>query len=318
MSPLPPVITLEEHYISPKLMAKAPERFGYVLPQLQSLDQQRLVDMDAGSISLQVLSHVAVEAPSPEVARLANDELHAAVQKRPKRLTAFAILPMSDPHAAVEELTRVKNELHFVGALVNNHLNGRYYDDTFFWPVFERAQELDVPIYIHPCFPAENTESQYKGNYSDFTAFWLGMAGWGWHVDTGLHILRLFASGLFDKFPRLKIVIGHMGELIPFQLNRIVPMSQAWGTKERGLREVWRENIWVTTSGMFSLAPLACLLDVTPVEHVMFSVDYPFSTNEMGKKFLEDVRESGLVNAEQFEAIAYKNAERLLKVKASS
>ncbi|KAJ4477490.1 putative metal-dependent hydrolase [Lentinula aciculospora] len=317
MSPLPPLITLEEHYASRNLLtSRAVDDFSYVLSKLTNLAEERIADMDAGDVTLQILSHVAVNAPSPELARSTNDELYAAIQHHTNRLAGFAILPMADPQDAAEELTRTTKELHFVGALVDNHLDGRFYDDPFFWPVFERAQELDVPIYIHPTFPSENTKQQYQGNYSENTAHMLGIAGWGWHADTGLHILRLFASGLFDSFPRLKIIIGHMGELLPFQLDRIFPMSERWGKHVRGLRQVWQENICVTTSGMFSLAPLACLLKMSPVEHVMFSVDYPFSKNETGRKFLEEVKESGLVSANDFENIAYRNAERLLKVKA--
>ncbi|KAJ3806932.1 putative metal-dependent hydrolase [Lentinula lateritia] len=313
----PPVITLEEHYASPSLLALRPlNEFNYVLPKLTNLDEERITDMDAGAVTLQVLSHVATAVPSPDLARSTNDELYAAIQKHPKRFAAFAILPMADPSDAAAELSRATKDLHFVGALIDNHLDGRFYDDVFFWPVFERAQELDVPIYIHPTFPAESTKQQYQGNYPESTAYMLGIAGWGWHADTGLHILRLFSSGLFDKFPRLKIIIGHMGELLPFQLDRIVPISERWGNK-RGLRQVWRENIWVTTSGMFSLAPLACLLKMSPVEHVLFSIDYPFSKNETGQQFLEEIRMSGLVSEDDFEGIAYKNAERLLKVKAA-
>ncbi|KAJ4468604.1 2-amino-3-carboxymuconate-6-semialdehyde decarboxylase [Lentinula edodes] len=317
MSPLPPVITLEEHYAAPNLLALRPlDEFSYVLPKLINLDEERITDMDAGAVTLQVLSHVATAVPSPDLARSTNDELYATIQKHPKRFAAFAILPMADPSDAAAELSRATKDLHFVGALIDNHLDGRFYDDVFFWPVFERAQELDVPIYIHPTFPAENTKQQYQGNYPESTAYMLGIAGWGWHADTGLHILRLFASGLFDKFPRLKIIIGHMGELLPFQLDRIVPISERWGN-QRGLRQVWRENIWVTTSGMFSLAPLACLLKMSPVKHVLFSIDYPFSKNETGKQFLEEIRKSGLVSEDDFEGIAYKNAEQLLKVKAA-
>ncbi|KAJ3712010.1 putative metal-dependent hydrolase [Lentinula raphanica] len=326
--PLPPIITLEEHYISSSLLArKAIDdlTFNYVLPKLSNIDEERIKDMDAGSVTLQVLSHVAIETLSPELARETNDELHTALQQLsqthpgsgPRRLAAFANLPMADPPAAAAELTRTTTDLGFVGALINNHLSGRFYDDSFFWPVFERAQELDVPIYIHPMFPtpSKETKERYEGNYSDVAGYFLGMAGWGWHADTGLHMLRLWASGVWDRFPRLKVVIGHMGELIPFQLDRIVPMSERWGEHKRGLREVWRENIWVTTSGMFSLAPMACLLHASPADHIMFSVDYPFSSNETGKKFLEELRDSELVNEEEFEGIAFKNAERLLKVK---
>ncbi|KAF9059969.1 hypothetical protein BDP27DRAFT_1237725, partial [Rhodocollybia butyracea] len=311
---LPPIITLEEHYLSPGIST---QNYTTVESALLDLGERRIADMDAGSVTLQIISHVAVDALPPDLARTTNDELHAAIQKHPKRLGAFANLPMASPQEAAKELTRATEELHFVGALINNHLNGRFYDDTFFWPVFERAQELDVPIYIHPMLPSDNAKAQYQGNYSENTALWLSIAGWGWHVDTGLHILRLFASGVFDKFPRLKIVIGHMGELIPFQLERILPMTETWDKRERGLRQVWRENIWVTTSGMFTLAPLACLLAVTPAEHVMFSVDYPFSKNETGQKYLEEIRKSGLVSEEEFEGIAHRNAERLLKIKVS-
>ncbi|KAF5389143.1 hypothetical protein D9757_004981 [Collybiopsis confluens] len=313
-SSLPPIITLEEHYISPRFLDETDSLLSRFLPPLQNLGEQRLAALDAGSVTLQVLSHVPIETPSAEIARSTNDELYTAIQKHPKRLAAFSILPMGDPHAAADELTRTTKDFHFLGALINNHLNGRFYDDPFFWPVFERAQELDVPIYLHPTFPANNTKSQYEGNYPSSTAFWLGSGAWGWHADTGLHVLRLFASGLFDKFPRVKIVIGHMGELLPFQLDCIIPMSQGWGQQERGLRQVWKENIWVTTSAMFSLAPFACLLKVTPVDHIMYSVDYPFASNETGKKFLEEVRESGLLDAEEFEGFTYRNAERLLKV----
>lgn len=154
----------------------------------------------------------------------------------------------------------------------------------------------------------------YKGNYDQGVADALSAYGWGWHVSTGLHILKLFASGLFDRYPKIKIVIGHMGELLPFQLGRIFPQSARWGTFQRSLKEVWDENIWITTSGMFSLAPLACLLRTTKIERILFSVDYPFSENETGRKFIEEIKQSGLVKEEELEMIAHRNAEILLKL----
>ena len=125
------------------------------------------------------------------------------------------MLPMSDPTAASDELTRCIKELNFVGALVPNHTNGRYYDDAYFWPVFGRAERLNVPIYLHPTSPPPGLEPHYEGNYAHSTANVLGSYGFGWHSETGLHVLRLFASGLFDKYPRLQIIIGHMGEMLP-------------------------------------------------------------------------------------------------------
>lgn len=315
--PLPPLIALEEHFVSDKING-ATERFraaafGQLLPNLQSLGEERLKDMDAGSLNLQVLSHTPVNAPADEC-RLANDQLATACRTHPKRFAGFAMLPMHDPASAADELDRAVHELGFVGALVNNHLEGTFYDDEKFWPVFERAVQLDVPIYLHPTFASKDMLEHYKGNYSDKTAFGLSTAAWGWHTETGLHILRLFASGLFDKLPSLKIVIGHMGEMLPFAFDRIVPMSKGWGERERDLRTVWRENIWVTTSGYFSLAPLACLLQVSSIDKVMYSVDYPFSGNEKGLAFVKELQDSGLVNDEQLHMFCHRNAEKLLKL----
>jgi predicted TIM-barrel fold metal-dependent hydrolase len=265
----------------------------------------------------QVLSHTPLDLP-PAACSEANDELALAVSKTPGRLDGFAMLAMEDPRAAAEELFRCVTKLGFVGALINNHLNGQFYDDEQFRPVFEKAQELDVAIYIHPMFASESMLETYKGNYDDQVANALCTFGWGWHVETGHHIIRLFASGFFDRFPKIKIIIGHMGELLPLQLDRIVGISRLWGEKNRGLTEVWRSNIWTTTSGMFSLAPLACLLQTTTIDHVMYSVDYPFSSNEKGKTFIEEIQKSGLMSAEDLEKFAFRNAETLLRVKAKS
>jgi hypothetical protein len=154
---------------------------------------------------------------------------------------------MLEPAEAPVELERCIKQLGFVGALVNNHTNGTFYDDEKCWPVFEKAVELDVPIYIHPSFPSQTMADHYKGNYSDQVAFMLSIASWGWHSECGLHILRLFAAGLFDKYPKLKIIIGHDGEMLPFMLDRTLPLSTFWGERQRDLRTVWEQSIWVTT-----------------------------------------------------------------------
>jgi predicted TIM-barrel fold metal-dependent hydrolase len=317
-----PLITLEEHYASSKVLESSAAMSAlydifppHLLHKLRSLGDERIQDLDNGKVSLQVISHGPGEA-TPSVCTAANDDLAAAIAKNPTRLAGFAMVTTSEPVAAAQELTRCVQELGFVGALVENHVDGQFYDDERFWPVFETAQELDVPIYIHPCFPAKNMVAHYKGNYEDSVAIALSAFGWAWHSETGLHILRLFASGLFDRFPKLKIVIGHMGELLPFQLERIIQGSQRWAKRERGLREVWRNNIWVTTSGMFTLPPLACLLQTTSIDHVLFSIDYPFSTTETGLKFVEEIEKSGLIKGEDMEKFAFKNAEKLLGVKA--
>lgn len=246
-----------------------------------------------------------------------NDDPAAAVSRHPTRLAGFALLPMMEPAAAAQELERCVKGLGFVGALVDAYLDGQFYDDERFWVIFEKAQELDVPLYIHPTFASDSMMEHYKGNYDDAVALALSAFGWGWHSDTGLHILKLFASRVFDRYPKLKVVIGQMGEMLPFQLSRCIAVAARWG-RERGLEEVWKNNIWVTTSGMFSLTPLACLLQTTTIDHVLYSVDYPFSTNEKGLEFFHEIEKSGLIAGQDLELFAYKNAENLLGVKARS
>ena len=315
----PPLITLEEHFVSDHVRKQAAKDSYAAFPnelvrKLEDVGTLRLKDMDSGSVNRQVISHGPVDA-SPEACRNANNDLASACAQHPSRLSGFAMLPMSDPTSAAEELTRCIETHEFVGALINNHFQGNFYDDEKFWPVFARAQELDVPVYIHPSFAADEWMPHYKGNYPDKTANMLSMAGWGWHSETGLHVLKLWASGLFDKYPRLKVIVGHMGEMLPFQLDRIVPMSAGWASNKRDLKTVWKENFWITTSGMFSLAPLACLLKMCSVDRILYSVDYPFSTNEKGLEFVKEVEKSGMVSQEDLRAICSGNAERLLKVK---
>ena len=215
----PSIISLEEHFDSKIL--KASDDLHANLPthlheRLEDLDELRISDLDNGGVSLQIISHIGVLDTPVEGCIQANDKLAEACQKHPDRFKGFATLPMQDPQAAADELQRTVKEYGFVGALINNTTeDGAMYDDEKFWLVFERAVELDVPIYIHPSYPAGNLSSHYTGNFSPLPAIMMSTASWGWHSECGLHILRLFASGLFDRYPTLKIVIGHMGEMLP-------------------------------------------------------------------------------------------------------
>ena len=319
---VPPLITLEEHFICKGFRESNPvskqtiDRFPpNVAAGLLSLGKQRLDDMNQGKVALQIISHTPSSDSPVDLCKSSNDQLHQAVMEHKGSFAGFAMLPMHDPAAASEELRRCVTELGFVGALIGNHVHGRYYDDSFFWSIFETAQELDVPIYLHPSAPHTDLAALYQGNYSKDVAAVLSMYGWGWHSETGLHVLRLFASGLFDRFPSLKIIIGHMGEMLPYMLDRIEVYLAQHISRERGLRQVWDSNLWITTSGMFSLPPFACLLQAVKHDRILYSVDYPFATNEEGLQFMEDVKRSGLVNDETLEMIAYRNAESLLKVK---
>ncbi|ETS85215.1 hypothetical protein PFICI_03240 [Pestalotiopsis fici W106-1] len=326
-----PTITLEEHFLSKNtddgraLPASASKTWEQIrahtgwLNKLKDVSPNgsRIKAMDAGRVGMQVLSNsFGVSSSIPSLVAAANDELSAATVAQP-RFKGFASLPMKHPSEAVRELERCVSELGFVGALIDSHQDdGRYYDDREVWPVFAKAEELDVPIYIHPTIPMEGVQSAlYDGNYDNDFGLLLGIAGWGWHCDTALSILRMYGAGLFNAYPKLKVVIGHMGEMLPFMLDRIdEKVSQLAIGQKQSFREVWAQNIWVTTSGMFTLAPMACLLQTTALDRILYSVDYPYSTTEQGRNFLQLLEQSGTVTREHLEMIAYKNAAVLLKL----
>ena len=224
---------------------------------------------------------------------------------------------MHAPKEAALELRRTcsgqNGGLKFVGALVDSHTDdGLYYDGPEFDALWAEAVKLDVPIYIHPTWPSEQLFAAYKSPHltEDVNLSILAF-GFGWHSDVAVHIIRLYAAGVFDRFPGLKIIIGHMGEMIPYMLQRIDRNSSQWGM-ERSFREVWDNNLWLTTSGNWSLDPLACILRNTKHDRIMYSVDYPFSRSPVGLKWLEELEGSGMVTEEELEGIRWKNAADLL------
>jgi predicted TIM-barrel fold metal-dependent hydrolase len=275
--------------------------------------------MEAGQVTMQVISHAPGDLSSA-MCRETNDQLAEAVRSHPGRFAGFAELPMHEPQEAAREIRRTcsgkkEDGMTFVGALVDSHTeNGLYYDGPEFDVLWEEAMKLDVPIYIHPTWPAEQLFTAYKSPHlpEDVTMSILAF-GLGWHTDVAVHILRLYAAGVFDRFPKLKIIIGHMGEMIPYMLQRIQRVSSRW-EKERSFREVWDNNLWLTTSGNWALDPLACILRNTKHDRIMYSVDYPFAKSRDGLKWLEELEESGMVSEEELEGIRWKNAAKLLKL----
>ncbi|KAI4593800.1 hypothetical protein KJ359_008841 [Pestalotiopsis sp. 9143b] len=319
----PPLITLEEHFLAEgadDVKAFYSEQLGNI-PELEAklsdLGPIRLRSMDENNVSIQVISH-GPGAMGPFQCRAANDQLAAAVKSQPDRFAGFAVLPVADPDASAKELKRCIRELGFVGALIDNRSGNTYYDGAEYEPLWAAAQELDVPIYLHPTWPTgEQLDLLYTGNFARSATLSLSASGWGWHSDVALHVLRLFAAGVFDRFPRLKIIAGHMGEMLPFMLDRIAQLSPRWGTRQRLFREVYDANIWITTSGVWSVDPMATILRNTRIDKILYSVDYPFAKNESGLEFMKDLEASGLVSPEQLEQIAHKNAEQLLGLKVT-
>ncbi|KAF2792361.1 amidohydrolase 2 [Melanomma pulvis-pyrius CBS 109.77] len=326
----PPLLSLEEHYYSNAIFSSIGDKFQRTLQavpglvdQLLDLGDGRVSAMDRGNISFQVVSHAFTPGgPNARNCQEGNDELATAIAQsgQPARFAAFAVLPISNAAECEHELDRCVHQLGFVGALIDNHADGRHFDSAEYDILWAKACELDVPIYLHPTWPSARMAEAFKGEYPEPVSVSLSATGWGWHGDVGLHVLKLFAAGVFDRFPTLKIIIGHMGETLPFMLERCYDMSTrwgGWGPRERPLRQVWDENIWITTSGAWSLAPIKCILENTRVERIMYSVDYPFESNEKGLEWFERLEASGLLTGEQLEMIAYRNAEQLLKVQAT-
>lgn len=282
------------------------------LGKLGDLGEGRLADMDAAGIDVQVVSRTVSGLSSVgndvEQTSKANDELARAIAAHPDRLAGFASLPLSDPEASVREFERGIRELGFKGALVNGMQGGLFLDDKSFWPLFELAEELDAPIYLHPSEPPDAVRNAYYHGLEPSTAQMLATSAWGWHVETGLHALRLIVSGLFDSFPRLKIIIGHMGEAIPFMLDRASRNLKGATKLGKPISDYFLTNFYITTSGMFAIQPFLCLLLVAGADRIIFSVDYPYSSNEDGRAFIEQLP----ISPADREKIAHINAERLL------
>lgn len=317
------LIAIEEHFITPHGLAVS-ERLGRLgapiqmwAERLANLGEGRLADMDAAGIDVQVLSTPAVgiedldPADSVRTSKDVNDVLAKAIADLPQRFAGFAVLPTPDPPAAAEELERTVTELGFKGALINGHTRGRFLDDQTFWPIFERAEALDVPIYLHPTPPPAPVREAYYSGLEGIVGDILALAGWGWHCETGLHSLRLVLGGVFDRFPRLHVIIGHMGENIPFSLARADQVLTPFAKHlQRSVADYFYENFYITTSGYFTFAPLLCALMVLGADRIIFSVDYPFSDNVEGSAFLN----AAPINPADREKIAHGNAERLLRI----
>lgn len=316
-------IALEEHFWTPEL-APAPgtgvlaRAGGQRLDEaLRDLDKARLTDMDAAGIDVQVISHVQpaaqgmAGAEGVAAARRANDSLAAAVSRHPDRFAGFATLPTASPEAAADELSRAVGDLGFVGGLVNSTLgtDGANLDDPRFAPLLARFESLDVPLYLHPAEPPDSLRSVLYGGLPAPAARALATGAWGWHAEAGLHALRMVVSGVFDRHPGLRLIIGHCGEMIPFMLARIDEMLPPPVT---GLAEVpsayFLRHTWVTTSGMFSVPPVLCAIAVFGVDRVLFSVDFPFGANASGRALLDTLPISPADKAK----VAGLNAERVL------
>ena len=278
--------------------------------KLMDIGQGRLTDMDQGGIDMQVLSFVSpgVQVFEPKtaikMAREMNDQLSRLVHENPARFAGLAALPMQSPEAAADELERSASELGMVGACIFSHTRGEYPDDKKFRCVFERANELNMPMYLHPRAPSPQTIKPYQ----DYPFFDCAM--WGYAAETGLSAMRMICSGIFSEYPGLKIVLGHLGEAIPFWLWRIDNYWKMGGYQQRfgkKASEFFKDNFMVSTSGMFSELALKYTISALGADNVMFAIDYPMEAIEEGVEFMENAD----IDPRDREKIYYLNAEKL-------
>jgi len=311
--------SMEEMKMVPKLSdATAPMSVDAVIitnweKRLADFTQWRLPEMDANGVGVQVLSLTApgIQAVTDAVvavtdAKAANDYLAAVIAKHPGRFGGFAALPLQDPAAAAQELRRCVTQLKLSGALVNDHTNGHYLDELQFLPIWQALEELEVPLYIHPGAPPVDAWNLLSG-YPYLTG-----PIWGWGAQTAGHALRLVFGGVFDRHPKARIILGHMGEFLPFQLWRLDSRYKTLREQklERLPSEYFGRNILITTSGVCSPAALAGAVMAVGEDAVLFSIDYPFESTEAAVCFLKSAPLSKVAR----EKIAGLNAARVLRI----
>jgi len=283
--------------------------------KLVDTGEGRIQQMDADGIDMAILSitspgiQVFDAVTATRLAKDANDAIAKAVQANPRRLAALATVAPQFPQDAVLELERAICSLGMKGFLINSHTRGEYLDDRKYWPLFEAAQALGVPLYLHPREPAPDL-------VKPFLDYGLYFAGFGFAVETSLHAMRLIMCGLLDEFPKLRIILGHMGEGLPFWLQRIdnrYLLQVKIGAVKRMKRlpsEYFLENFVITTSGVMSAPALKLSIEVLGSERIMFAADYPYESVAEGVQFMDTVA----ISDEQRQKIYSGNAERLFRL----
>ncbi len=320
-------IALEEHFATPAFMdgpgrrlkelaETSGGRFAALVAQLADIGDGRVAAMDAAKIDVQALSLTAPGVEQLEVeeaktlARETNAALADAVRRHPTRFFGLAALPIGDPEGVVAELQRSTGEGGFKGVVINGHHRGRYLDNRFFWPILARAEALKLPIYLHPTQSPKAVVDAWYGGLEPMVGEMMAGPGWGWHIETALHVLRMIVGGVFDAHPRLQIVVGHMGETLPFMLQRVDVMAPAMTKLKKPISAYLRENVHYTFSGFNFLPTFLDLVLEVGVDRIMFSTDHPYQPMAEGRAFLDRLP----VSDADRERIAHGNAERLFGV----
>jgi predicted TIM-barrel fold metal-dependent hydrolase len=312
------LIALEEHVLPADLVDQvwpipmAPEG---LTAKLVDVDEQRLRVMDDAGIDIQVLSVTApgsqqgpVEAAA-ELSRALNDRCTEAIAAHPDRFNALATLPTQDQGAAIVDAKRAITELGLCGVVINGHQRDAS-GCTRVRRIAHAIEELDVPIYLHPTYPPQQVADVYFSGLPEQTGRALATAAWGWHAETGLHVLRLAAAGVFGRDPKMQIVVGHMGENLPFSLMRADARLAIAVPGAPSVAEVIREHVHITICGYTTTPPLLCALQVFGADRIMFSSDYPFADPVEHSKFLAEAP----ISPADRDKIAHRNAQQLFRL----
>jgi predicted TIM-barrel fold metal-dependent hydrolase len=320
-------ITLEEHFAIPGFAEEASLSFldearlsggrtAETVRRLHDLGDGRIAEMDAAGIDVQVLTFTS---PGPdqldakeatELARRANDVAAEAVARHPSRFAALASVPVAAPEQAAAELEFRVRQQGFKGAVINGHHRGRYLDDRFFDPLLARLEALGVPVYLHPTQPPRPVIDTYYGGFAPKVVEVLSMAGWGWHIETAVHVIRLILGGVFDRHPGLQVIIGHLGEALPFMESRLDVMPPSLTGLQRPISSYLHENVYYTFSGFNFTATFLDLFLHVGADRILFSADYPYTSMAEARAFLDRLP----VSPADRERIAHGNAERLLRM----
>ncbi|MGZ5936764.1 MAG: amidohydrolase family protein [Rhizomicrobium sp.] len=282
--------------------------------RLTDTDKERLEIMDADDVSMHLLSHTSPGVQMFDadtavgLAALANDRMAEAIKRRPTRYAGLAAFAPQDPKRAVAEMERAINKLKLNGFILNSHTGGEYLDNPKFWPILECAEALDRAIYIHPRCPSKHIAALY-GDYGMYTALW------GYQAEVSVHCMRMILCGLFERFPKLKIVIGHMGESIPYNLWRsdyIYGVHKGWGDIPGNLKpsEVFKRNFWITTSGVEHTPALKYCIEVLGADRVLWAIDYPYQVSPPAVAWLNGAE----ISDEDKHKIFHGNAERIFHI----
>ena len=335
------LITIEEHFVLPQISAQVMkfltqqnggtspvgeaqrELMKIVLPTnefIAEVGEKRLQFMNKAGITMQILSYGAGSPQNitdislaEELCQQANDQLLHLIAQNPTRFAGFSLLPMVSVEKAVKELERT-TQLGLKGAMISGTINGKFLDEPVFMPIFEKAEQLGVPIFLHPAIIDKEISNYYYQNnqkqWSEVAGLMFASAGYGWHIDSGISVLRLIFSGLFDKLPNLQIISGHWGEMVPFYLNRLDDQQAKTLQLKHKISDYYKKNIYISPSGFFNENQLKYAIAEVGAERIIYAGDYPFLIDENTNSFLANSD----ISKKDKQKIAFENAEKLFKL----